>query len=344
MTHRAGVAGAAGRWSTGCAFVDYDRDGHLDLMVTHYIDFSLATAKDPGSNPYCTYRGLPVNCGPRGLKGETNTLYHNNGDGTFTDVSAKSGIGEITGCFGLGVLTGDFDNDGWPDIYVASDSTPSLLFMNKHDGTFSEEGTMRGVAYNEEGQEQAGMGVAAADYDHNGWLDILKTNFSDELPDLYKNAGKAVFTNVSGEASIDRQSHLVGWGCGFFDPDNDGQPDIFYCNGHVYPELTRIHADTTYLQPRVLYRNTGTGSFEDVSQLAGAAITENSTGRGCAFADFNNDGVVDIVINNQNAQPSLLRFTRQNLNHWLNVKLEGVRSNRSAIGARDVCKAGRSRR
>jgi hypothetical protein len=340
VTHHAGVGGAPGRWSTGCAFVDYDRDGHLDLMVTHYIDFSLATAKDPGSNPYCTYRGLPVNCGPRGLKGETNTLYHNNGDGTFTDVSAKSGIGEITGCFGLGVLTGDFDNDGWPDIYVASDSTPSLLFMNKHDGTFSEEGTMRGVAYNEEGQEQAGMGVAAADYDHNGWLDILKTNFSDELPDLYKNTGKAVFNNVSGQASIDRQSHLVGWGCGFFDPDNDGQPDIFYCNGHVYPELTRIHADTTYLQPRVLYRNTGTGSFEDISRLAGAAITENSTGRGCAFADFNNDGVVDIVINNQNARPSLLRFTRQNANHWINIKLEGVKSNRSAIGARVICKAG----
>ncbi len=340
VTHRAGVAGAPGRWSTGCAFVDYDRDGHLDLFVTHYIDFSLATAKDPGSNPYCTYRGLAVNCGPRGLKGETNSLYRNKGDGTFEDVSIKSGVGQITGCFGLGVLTGDFDNDGWPDIYVASDSTPSLLFMNKHDGTFSEEGTLRGVAYSEDGQEQAGMGVAAADYDHNGWLDILKTNFSDELPDLYQNGGKAIFTNVAAQASVDRETHFVGWGCGFFDPDNDGQPDIFYCNGHVYPELNRIHADTAYLQPRVLYRNTGDGRFEEVSQLAGPAITTPSTGRGCAFGDFNNDGIVDIVVNNQNARPSLLRFTRENSHHWINIKLQGVKSNRSAIGARVLCRTG----
>ncbi|MEO8737280.1 MAG: VCBS repeat-containing protein, partial [Edaphobacter sp.] len=254
VSHRAHVAGDSKRWSTGCAFVDFDRDGHLDLFVTHYIDFSLQNAKDPGSNPYCNYRGLAVNCGPRGLVGETNTLYRNNGDGTFTDVSISSGIHAISGCFGLGVLTGDFDNDGWPDIYVASDSTASLLFMNNHDGTFREEGTLRGVAFSEEGAAEAGMGVAAADFNGNGWLDILKTNFSDEVPNLYQNAGKAVFSDVSAAAGINRQTHFVGWGCGFFDPDNDGRPDIFYCNGHVYPELDRIHADTTYRQPRVLYR------------------------------------------------------------------------------------------
>ena len=340
VTHHAGVGGQPGRWSTGCAFVDYDRDGHLDLFVTHYIDFSLATAKDPGSNPYCTYRNLPVNCGPRGLKGESNTLYRNNGDGTFEDVSRRSAVGAVGNCFGLGVLTGDFDNDGWPDIYVASDSTPSLLFMNKTNGTFSEEGTLRGVAFSEEGREQAGMGVSAGDYDNDGWLDILKTNFSDETPDLYKNTGKAVFNDVSSSASLDQRTHYVGWGCGFFDPDNDGLLDVFYCNGHVYPELAHASTDTAYLEPRVLYRNRGDGTFEDVSELAGAMITRNSTGRGCAFADFNNDGVVDIVINNQNAGPSLLRFHRENENHWINIKLEGVKSNRSAIGARVLVKTG----
>jgi hypothetical protein len=334
------VAGDATRWSTGCAFVDYDRDGKLDLFVTHYVNFSLQNAKDPGSNPYCMYRGLAVNCGPRGLQGETSTLYHNNGDGTFTDVSAASGILKPSGYFGLGVLVADYDNDGWPDIYVASDSTPSLLFMNNHDGTFREDGTLRGVAFSEDGMEQAGMGVSTADYDHDGWLDILKTNFSDEEVNLYHNDGKAVFTNVSEASGLSAHTHFVGWGCGFFDPDNDGFADILYVNGHVYPELERIHADTAYRESRVLYRNLRNGRFEDVSHLAGAAITTPSTGRGCAFGDFNNDGWVDVVINNQNAGPSLLKTTGQNGNHWINVKLVGVKSNRSAIGARAKCVAG----
>jgi enediyne biosynthesis protein E4 len=340
VSHKAGVAGSATRWSTGCAFVDYDRDGHLDLFVTHYVDFSLQTARKPGSNPYCVYRGMDVNCGPRGLVGETSTLYHNNRDGTFTDVSTKAGIDHPSGYFGLGVLVADFDNDGWPDIYVASDSTPSLLFINNHDGTFREEATLRGIAFSEEGSEQAGMGVAAADFDNNGWLDILKTNFSDEAPNLYHNEGKAVFSDFTAAAGINRQTHFVGWGCGFFDPDNDGRLDILYCNGHVYPELEHLHADTTYREPRVLYRNTGGGRFEDVSVLAGAAITTPATGRGCAFGDVNNDGCVDVIINNQNAKPSLLRVTRQNKNHWINVHLVGTHSNRSAIGARVQCVTG----
>jgi hypothetical protein len=338
--HKAGVAGSPARWSTGAAFVDYDRDGYLDLFVTHYVDFSLQTAKQPGSNPYCIYRGIAVNCGPRGLVGETSTLYHNNRDGTFTDVSAKSGVNLPSGYFGLGVLVADFDNDGWPDIYVASDSTPSLLFINNHDGTFREEGTLRGIAFSDEGREQAGMGVAAADYDNDGWLDILKTNFSDEAPNLYHNEGKAIFNDVTAAAGLNRMTHYVGWGCGFFDPDNDGRLDIFYCNGHVYPELDGIHADTKYHEPRMLYHNAGGGRFEDVSQRAGTAITTPSTGRGCAFGDLNNDGSIDIVVNNQNSGPSLLQVTRQNQNHWINIHLAGTRSNRSAIGARVHCVAG----
>ena len=338
--HKAQVAGSPSRWSTGCAFVDYDRDGWLDLVVTHYVNFSLDTAKDPGSNPYCNYRGLPVMCGPRGLATEKSTLYHNNRDGTFTDVSLKSGISAKGAIFGMGVLVADFDNDGWPDIYVASDSTPSQLFMNNHDGTFREEGTLRGVAYSPEGMEEAGMGVASADYDNDGSLDILKTNFSDEAPNLYHNDGKGLFTDMAESSGVNRRTHFVGWGCGFFDPDNDGLADLLYCNGHVYPELDRIHVDTTYRQPRVLYRNLGSGRFEDVSAQAGDAITRESTGRGCAFGDFNNDGSVDVIINNQGDRPSLLQVKQTNNNHWLNLKLVGIKSNRSAIGARVRCVAG----
>jgi hypothetical protein len=337
---KANVAGDPLRWSTGSAFVDYDRDGKLDLFVTHYVNFSLQNALVPGTNPYCMFRGLAVNCGPRGLIGETSTLYHNNGDGTFTDVSERSGILKRTNFYGLGVLVGDFDNDGWPDIYVASDTTQANFFMNNHDGTFREEALLRGVGFSESGMAQAGMGLAAGDYDNDGWLDILKTNFSDEGIDLFHNDGDATFTNMSGAAGLARESHFVSWGCGFFDPDNDGLADILYVNGHVYPELERIHSDTTYREPRVLYRNLGNGEFEEVSQLAGPSITTPSTGRGLAFGDFNNDGCVDAVINNQNARPSLLRFTRRNSNHWITIKLVGVKSNRSAIGARLKCVAG----
>jgi len=337
---KAKVAGDPGRWSTGCAFLDYDRDGKLDLLVTHYVNFSKQNAMDPGTNPYCMFKGLAVNCGPRGLMGETSTLYHNNGDGTFTDVSMKAGISKHGGFYGLGVLVADFDNDGWPDIYIASDTTASLLFMNNHDGTFREEGLLRGVAFSETGMGQAGMGVDAADYDHDGWLDIVKTNFSDEGVDLFHNDGDAAFTDVSGAAGLGNETHYVSWGCGFFDPDNDGWADLMYVSGHVYPELERIHANTSYREPRALYRNRGNAVFEEVSQLAGAAITTPSTGRGCAFGDFNNDGCVDVVINNQNEKASLLQVSRQNHNHWINITLVGTKSNRSAIGARLKCVAG----
>jgi enediyne biosynthesis protein E4 len=340
VTRHAGVGGAPQRWSTGCSFVDYDRDGHLDLFVTHYVKFDLQTAIEPGSNPYCVYRGMAVNCGPRGLVGEKSTLYRNNKDGTFTDVTTRSGLDKAPSGFGLGVLSADYDNDGWPDIYVSCDSTPSLLFMNNHDGTFREEGPLRGVAYGDNGQLQAGMGVAAADFDHNGWLDILKMNFSDETPNLYVNSGKAMFNDMAQTFGINRHQNLVGWGCGFFDPDNDGLLDIFYVNGHVYPELDHIKANVTYRQPRVLYRNLGDGRFEDVSADLGPCITAFSNGRGCAFGDFNNDGNIDILINNQNSTPALLRCDGKNQNHWLTVKLKGARSNRSGIGARVSCVSG----
>ena len=336
----ANVAGDPARWSTGCAFLDYDRDGKLDLFVTHYVNFSLQTALDPGANPYCVYRGLPVNCGPRGLIGETCTLYHNNGDGTFTDVSERAGVRRARNFYGLGVLVADFDNDGWPDIYMASDTTASLLFMNNHDGTFREEGTLRGVAFSDEGRGQAGMGVAAADYDNDGWLDILKTNFSDEGVDLFHNDGQAMFTNQTRPAGLGMETNFVSWGCGFFDPDNDGCADLLYVSGHVYPELDQLHSSITYREPRTLCRNRGNGTFEEVSGLAGPVITTASTGRGCAFGDFNNDGCVDVIVNNQNARPALIRVTGENGNHWISIRLVGTRSNRSAIGARLRCVAG----
>ena len=340
VSRQARVAGERPRWGTGCTFVDYDRDGKLDLFVSNYLVFDLKAAPDPGTNPYCIYRGLEVNCGPRGFPGETNILYHNNGDGTFADISEKAGISQVTGNYGLGVLTGDFDNDGWPDIYVADDDTPSVLFQNQRNGTFNSAGVMAGLAFDANGRVTAGMGVAAGDYDCDGWLDIFRTNFSDETPTLYQNNRDGSFTDVTYPAGVAGRTLYVGWGCGFFDPDNDGWSDIFYCNGHVYPELARAHAGVEYREPRVLYRNLANGRFEDVSKLAGTCITAPSTSRGCAFGDFDNDGDVDIVINNMNDLPSLLRCDRASQNHWITIRVIGTKSNRSGIGARLKCVTG----
>jgi enediyne biosynthesis protein E4 len=340
VSREARVAGERPRWGTGCAFVDYDRDGKLDLFVSNYLAFDLRTAPDPGTNPYCIYRSLAVNCGPRGLQGETNLLYHNNGDGTFTDASEKAGITRSSRYYGLSVLTADFDNDGWPDIYVADDDTPCILYHNNRDGTFTDNGLMAGVAFDANGRVTAGMGVTAGDYDCNGWLDIFRTNFSDETPTLYQNNGDGNFTDATYAAGVGKYNLFVGWGCGFFDPDNDGWADIFYCNGHVYPELSRAHLDVKYREPRVLYRNLRNGRFEDVSDRAGACITTPSTSRGCAFGDFDNDGDADIVINNMNDDASLLRCDRTNDHHWTTILAVGTKSNRSAIGARVRCVTG----
>ncbi len=340
VTRKAGLIGDVPRWGSGCTFLDYDRDGHLDLFVSNYLHFDFETAMDPGTNPYCSFRGLSVNCGPRGLKPETNQLFHNNGDGTFSDVSGKAGISKVSPCYGLTAVAADFDNDGWPDIFVANDVTPSLYYRNNHDGTFTEAGVMAGCAYDANGRAMSGMGVAVGDYDCDGWLDIFRTNFSEEPPTLYHNDGKANFADVTYEAGVGKYDRLVGWGCGFFDPDNDGWLDLFYCNGAVYPELRRVQLEDKYLEPSVLYRNLRNGRFEDVSAIVGASITTPSRSMGCAFGDFNNDGNVGILINRMNDTPSLLQCQRKNKNHWINIRLTGVKSNRSGIGARLRCFTG----
>jgi len=333
-TARAGLRNKEPRWGAGCAFLDYDRDGRLDLFVANYLVQHLKTAPLPGENPYCWYRGVPVACGPRGLTFDTNQLFHNNGDGTFTEVSEKSGVAAVQGRYSLGVLVSDFDNDGWPDIYVACDQTPSILYRNNHDGTFTDVALLHGVALGEDGKALSGMGAAAADYDGNGWLDIFRTNFSDEIETLYRNRGRGQFDDATRQAGLGHNTRFVGWGCGFPDVDNDGRPDLFLANGHVFPEVNRLGIDVRYRDRKILYRNLGAGRFEDISTGAGPGVAENHSSRGVAFGDYNNDGRVDIVVNNQNDPPSLLRNETKDGGHWLGVQLVGVRSDRCGIGAR----------
>ncbi len=333
---KAGVAGAKTRWGTGCAFVDYDRDGKLDLFVANYIDLDLATAPVPESGP-CLYKGVMVACGPPGLKGGANILYHNNGDGTFTDASESAGILKANGTFGLGVLTADFDNDGWPDIYVANDSTASALYQNKKDGKFEDIGVEAGCVLSPDGKPQAGMGVSAADYDLDGNLDILKTNFAGDTPSLYRNRGKADFDDATFPAGLGLHTQYLGWGCGFFDMDNDGWQDILLCNGHVYPEVEQLKTEAGYAQRKILYRNLRNGRFEEVSELAGPGINVPAPSRGCAFGDFDNDGDIDIVVNTVNDFPQLLRCDSKLSNNWIKIKAIGTKSNRSGIGARLKC-------
>jgi len=284
--------------------------------------------------------GLSVNCGPGGLPTEQSILYHNNGDGTFTEVTEKAGIKTADGYYGLGVLTGDFDNDGWPDIYVAADATPSRLFRNNHDGTFTEVAVAAGCAYSEDGKPQAGMGVCAGDYDCDGWLDIFKTNFSHQLSNLYHNNGDGSFADRSERSGMAGNIKLLGWGCGFADFDNDGWLDIFQCNGHVYPEIAQLAADVTFKQRRVVYRSLRNGRFQDVSSAAGSCIMQPYVSRGCAFGDYDNDGDIDVLVSNINELPSLLRLEAGNANHWIKVRTIGTVSNRSGIGARVRCMTG----
>jgi hypothetical protein len=335
VTAKAGLGELLRNWSTGCAFVDYDRDGRLDLFVASYVDFNLAAAGLPGSGPNCLSRGVAVFCGPRGMPAAHSHLYRNQGNGKFADVSATAGITKASDCYGLGVLTGDFENRGWPDIYVACDSTPSLLFRNNGNGTFVERGVQAGIAYDEDGREQAGMGVSAGDYDADGWLDIFKTNFEDDVPDLYHNEGDGSFTFRTFDAKLGFNLKYLGWGGGFFDYDNDGWPDIFIANGHVYPELeNHHHPEVPYRQRNLLYHNSGIGRFEDVTSIAGPGLDLQRSGRGVAFGDLNNDGRLDILINNQNDPPTLLHNDSENPNHWISIRTVGTKSNRDGIGAR----------
>jgi len=336
ISEKAGVAGDGKRWNTGCAFVDYDRDGKLDLFVANYIDLDLATAPLPESGP-CLYKAVMVACGPPGLKGGKNLLYHNNGDGTFTDVASAAGIFSANGTYGLGVLTADFDNDGWPDIYVADDSTASALYQNKKNGKFQDIALEAGCALSPDGKPQAGMGVSAADYDMDGNLDIVKTNFAGDTPSLYHNQGGANFEDATFAAGLGLHTQFLGWGCGFFDMDNDGWPDILICNGHVYPEVEQLKTEAGYAQRKLLYKNLRNGRFEDVSWLAGPGISEPVASRGCAFGDFDNDGDLDVVVNTVNDFPQLLRCDSRSANNWIKVRTIGTRSNRSGIGARLKC-------
>ena len=335
-TEKAGVAGNGKRWNSGCAFVDYDRDGKLDLFVANYIDLDLATAPVPESGP-CLYKGVMVACGPPGLNGGKNILFHNNGDGTFSDVSQSSGILDANGTYGLGVLTGDFDNDGWPDIYVANDSTASALYQNQKNGKFKDIALEAGCALSADGKPQAGMGVSAADYDMDGNLDIVKTNFAGDTPSLYHNLGGSAFEDATFPAGLGRHTQYLGWGCGFFDFDNDGWPDILICNGHVYPEVEQLRTEAGYAQRKLLYRNLRNGKFEDISEAVGPGISVPSASRGCAFGDFDNDGDIDFVVNCVNGAPQLIRCDTSLGNNWIKVRTIGVKSNRSGIGARLRC-------
>lgn len=330
------------RYGSGCAFVDYDRDGYLDLFIANYVDLDLAATPHPGQGEYCVWKSIPVMCGPRGLPLAHNILYHNNRDGTFSDVSEQAGILKPGGRYGLGVVAADFDNDGWPDIYVACDMTRSLLFHNRRDGTFEERGVEAGVALNYDGNLQAGMGVAVADYDGDGLLDIAKTNFSGDLTSLYHNDDGKFFTDVSREAGlVSRQ--LLGWGVAFVDVDDDGWRDLVIANGHVYPEVEGKQLGDTYLQPTVLYRNLGNGKFEDVTARAGPAFETPRPARGLAVGDLEGDGRQEIVLVNMNSTPSLLKNTAPR-GHYLNLSLIGAKSNRSAIGARAIVTAGGRKR
>jgi hypothetical protein len=327
------------RWNTGCAFVDYDRDGNLDLFVANYIDFDPKTVPVP-ENGSCLYKGLKVACGPPGLDGGKNILLHNNGDGTFTDVSVPAGIWKTPGTYGLGVLVSDFDDDGWPDIYVANDSTSSTLYRNNHDGTFTDIAVEAGVAYSPDGKPQAGMGVSAADYDRDGRLDIVKTNFAGDTSSLYRNLGNNTFEDMTFQSGLGRNTRFLGWGAAFLDYDNDGWSDILLCNGHVYPEVSETTMEYGYKQRKVLYRNLGNGRFGDVSEQAGPGIVERVAGRGCAVGDFDNDGDLDVVVNCINDVPQLLRCDAPSGNNWIKLKCVGTKSNRSAIGTRVTCISG----
>lgn len=340
VTAQAGLTQDRVRYNTGCAFLDYDRDGHLDLFVANYLQFSFATSPMPGDNPYCWYRGLPVACGPRGLPFETNLLYRNKGDGTFVDVSKASGIAAPSQNYSLGVITGDFNNDGWPDIYVACDRTPSLLYINKRNGQFSEEAVFRGVALDEQGNALSGMGVATADYNGDGWLDIFRTNFSDERVSLYRNQGDAIFNETTLQSGLGGSTRYVGWGAGFADFENDTWPDLFWVTGHIFPEVERLHTDIHYKDHAILYKNLGNGNFSDISSQAGPAFRERHSARGAAFGDYDNDGSVEVAINNQNEPPSLFKLAEKPKGNWIIIRLEGTASNRSAIGARLKLTAG----
>jgi enediyne biosynthesis protein E4 len=334
VTAKAGLHDPNTRFGSGCTFLDYNRDGLLDLFVANYVEFDMATAPLPAQGPNCSYEGVAVYCSPHAYTPPQQFLYRNNGDGTFSDVSKESGIAAVRTSYGLTAVAADLDEDGWPDIFVACDSTPSLLFMNNHDGTFREEALIRGVALGSDGEELGGMGIGVGDYNLDGHLDLVKTHFQNQATGLYRNNGKGEFEDVTARAGLNLERRFISWGTALLDLDNDGNPDIFLVTGTVYPELERVYAKYPARGPRLLFRNRGDGTFAELGDEAGPSITGRHMSRGCAFGDFDNDGDLDILIMNMNEPPSLLRNDAPSGNHWIKVRLEGTKSNRSAIGSR----------
>lgn len=332
VTREAGLILPGRHWTTGCTFVDTNRDGHLDLFLATYVDFDPAQTPRPGENPNCNWKGIAVNCGPRGLRQGRFFLFRNDGKGRFADVSAEAGLSKARG-YGLTAVAADFDEDGFPDLYAACDSVASVYFRNRRDGTFAEEALPRGVALNEDGMEQAGMGLAVGDYNRDGHLDLFKTHFADDTPVLYRNDGKGNFSDVTMAAGLGVETRYVGWGAGMVDLDNDGRPDLFIVSGAVYPELEAKLPSYPNKNPRLVFRQLAQGGFEELIGEAGAGVAAAHSSRGCAFGDFDNDGDVDILILNMNEPPSLLRNDLKSAHHWMKVKLSGSQSNRAAIGA-----------
>jgi hypothetical protein len=339
VTAKAGVAD--GRWSTGAAFGDYDGDGFVDLMVTNYVDFHLDDMPGFGSATFCKYRGIDVQCGPRGLRGAGDALFHNNGDGTFTNVSKAAGVDDPDGYYGLGVLWADFNNTGRPDIYVANDSTPKFLYKNVGDGKFKEIGLQSGTAVSDDGSEQASMGLAIGDYNHTGRPSIYVTNFSDENDLLYRNDGNWNFTESSYKAGVALPSlPYVKWGTAFVDLDNDGWLDLIEVNGHVYPQVDSLPSGAGYRQPKLMQLNQQDGTFCDASDQAGKALTERRVSRGLAVGDLFNDGNVDVVVGDIDGSPMVLRNHGVAGRHWISLGLTGTKSNRLALNARVTLTAG----
>jgi hypothetical protein len=345
VSEASGVSSTGKEWGTGCAFVDYDRDGRLDLIVANYVHIDLATIPKPGSGPGCMWKGVPVMCGPRGLPYAPNTLFHNLGSGRFEEVSKPSGIERTNGHYCFSITTLDYNEDGWPDIYVACDSTPSILYRNNHDGTFTDVAVDAGAAFNEDGREQAGMGSTSADYDRDGHLDLFKTNFSDDTSTLYRSQGDGTFIDETHTAGLAINTDALGWGTMFADVDNDGWLDLLIANGHVYPEVDSARLGSYFREPRFLYHNLGRSpagyvKFKDISKTSGPALINPQPGRGLATADLFNDGRIEAVINNLSDDPMLLVNLARNQNHWVGVHLIGTTSNRDAIGAHVTLRAG----
>ena len=341
VTRQAGLETSGTRWGAGCTFVDYNRDGHLDLFVSNYVQFDRSRVPKTNEDANCNWRGVPVNCGPRGLPPGYHSLYKNRGDGTFADVSVAAGVAHLKGSYGMTVVAADFDEDGWPDIFIACDSTPSFLLMNQRNGTFREEALLRGVALSDDGMEQAGMGVGVGDYDLDGHLDLFKTHFTEDTSGLYHNNGKAEFEITTNATHVGTENRFTCWGAGMVDLDNDGWPDLFMTTGSVYPEVERTLPQYANKTPRVIFRNLGNGSFEELIEEGGPGIAAAHCSRGCAFGDFDNDGDIDVLIVNLSEPPSLLRNDLRGSNHWLKIKLVGTTSNRSAIGARVLARYGK---